>query len=388
MDAVFAKYAEAHSARQAFTSTCVDMEQAVTREADAQLQLLQTALTDSGAAAIQLPDNSIVYIKTSRRVSPVSEGRLGAAVEALTAEQLEQAFQHAKTTGTKPTMSDVLAACVTDNLQTACLTEKHTPCVVRRRPKDLPESVIPAPATPAIESVARQYQQLKSRLTAIRGHKRAGSARCRDAQRQAEPAIVDFLQTHHREKQDVRFVTECSVPPAAPAGLTMPELPCLLPEHGTSAPPPKRRKIAAPAMDIVMPPSLASRITRVTPRTGDDAPADSAGDTAVAGTLAAASDAATVPTFQFVQVRPKARPTPVKVDAFIPRLGGAMADLVLGPGRDARNIVSRNALSYWADDAGKSALLQSLLNLLADLTATQTPTEPKSPTCKLRVKRL
>ena len=105
----------------------------------------------------------------------------------------------------------------------------YTPSLAKRRPTALAESAAARPASDAVERAAKNYKDLRNKLSVIRRHKSAGRKRCAEV-KAAEPVICAYMDEKETTQQRVRFVSSTEAA-STPVQMELPEMPTLLPSH-------------------------------------------------------------------------------------------------------------------------------------------------------------
>lgn len=378
--AAFARHVEADASRAQFSKACAHHEHQLKQEMEADLQTMVNVLHANNTQAMQLPDRSVLYIKTKQRVAAISEERLATAVEELSGAQCRTVFRDLKAADAQGDgLVQVLSQCLAANLRKVCTKVDHAPCIVKRRPKELPSNAALMPAPPALQEVAQHYQATASQLRSVRSHKRRGARRCTDVQAETAPIIQAYMAEQNRQAQRVRLQASAPVvPPASPAqdataapgspvnataaapgspahaaaaaaGLDLPALPVLLPEHEANAdePAPKRRRLAAPPdppMDVALPPSSVASGVVTDP-------------------------AAPAPVFEVRCHQARPRGSAPKLDDFVAQLPALIERTLCVADSAERVSVTKAALAQWTSDDGKRNLLQALLDGFGEMYA-------------------
>lgn len=235
---------KAQDASDTFTQACKDREQGVKEEMEALIQVFRGLLEAEGAPkAFAVTGGGYLYKKERSSIVSVSKDRLGQAVVDLTISQLRKKYKTMREEKV-PTITQVVQACIQDNLEKACTNTTCKVEVVQRRPANLIET---SRAPPNTDKMAQRYLMLKKRLAEMRKHKAQGRKRCADVADITEPIIQQ-----HMEKAKVQRVrltplaaaltsppfsspvsssSSSSLSPMQEMEEPMPELPTLLPHH-------------------------------------------------------------------------------------------------------------------------------------------------------------
>lgn len=233
---------KAQDASDTFTQACRDREQGVKEEMDGLLQVFKGLLDAEGAPpAYAVTGGGYLYRKERSSIVTISKERLGKAVMDLTLAQLRKK-QKTMMEEKIPTVTQVVQACVQDNLEKACVSKTSKVEVVQRRPKGL-EGAARSPES--VDRMAQRYLMLKKRLSEMRKYKAQGRKRCADVADITEPIIQQHMEA--AKVQRVRFTPEAAAlasptasasPPSTASPIPtpehiepLPELPTLLPHH-------------------------------------------------------------------------------------------------------------------------------------------------------------
>ena len=237
----------AQAESDSFTSACGSQESDIKEEIDGVVALFKNVLSSGRADAVALRDGGYLYMKANTSTRAVNETRIRNAVENITLAQLRRIAAEVTS------ITELLCACLEENLEDECLTVSYTPHVAKRRPAQLSETARCTAATRAIEEAVARYRQLKLSLGVLRKHKSGGRKRVAEVNKQTEPVLLAHMQEHAAKRQQVEWCARrrrTSRRPLLRRPRPASTLPVILPEHADE--PPCGRAAAARPMTLVI----------------------------------------------------------------------------------------------------------------------------------------
>ena len=209
----------------AFTRACKDQETDIKDELEGVVNIFKNVLSSGDSDVLQLRDGSYLYMKANTSTRALNEDRLGAAVDNISYNRIASSLDPEQ-----QTLCGILCASLEENLEDECVKVSYTPSLAKRRPTALAESTAARPASDAVERAAKNYKDLRNKLSAIRKHKSAGRKRCAEVKELTEPVICAYMDEKETTQQRVRFVSSTEAAPT-PVQMELPEMPTLLPSH-------------------------------------------------------------------------------------------------------------------------------------------------------------